>query len=147
MEIYLFLTVGRSTIKRACRDYGIDRWPSKGKLKRNPSLFQKQSGGVSQLDTNTESIRRLIVEEEAEKVMIKVIYGEDIIKFELRAPLGLTKLTKEVAARLNLEMNTFKLKYEDEDGDEILLTNDVDLQLCHKTQITMGKAYIQLYVR
>lgn len=80
-------------------------------------------------------------------MMIKVKYGEDIIKFELCAPLGLTKLTKEVATRLNLEIGTFKLKYEDEDGDEILLTNDVDLQLCRKTQIAMGETYIQLYVR
>ncbi|KAG6432464.1 hypothetical protein SASPL_104040 [Salvia splendens] len=59
----------------------------------------------------------------------------------------LAKLIEEVTTSLNLEMGNFKLKYMDEDGDEILLTRDADLQLCPKTRTTTGEALIQLLVR
>lgn len=78
--------------------------------------------------------------------MVKVRYEEDTIKFELYLSLGLGNLKEAVAKRINLEMGTFKLKYKDEDGDDILLTNDDDLQLCRKSQITMGRSYIELIV-
>ena len=82
------------------------------------------------------------------KVIVKVMYKEDLIKFELSLSLlGLAKLSEEVAKSLNLEMSSFKLKYMDEDGDEILITRDVDLQLCPKTRTTKGKTVIQLLVR
>lgn len=94
----------------------------------------------------------MITHEEGEKkVIVKVKHEEDIIKFELDLgpSMGLVdKVFELVATKLNLEMGTFKLKYLDEDGDEILLTCDDDLRLCPKTRTaTTGKNNIQLLVR
>ncbi|XP_057801122.1 protein NLP6-like isoform X5 [Salvia miltiorrhiza] len=95
------LGVGRSTIKRACRDYGIGRWPNRKEHEKNLPLFQEQNGGDSHQDTSNESTHPVIVaEEEKEKVMIKVKYKEDTIKFELCLSLGVSKLFEEVATRL-----------------------------------------------
>ncbi|KAH6798252.1 hypothetical protein C2S52_022806 [Perilla frutescens var. hirtella] len=163
------LGVGRSTIKRACRDYGIHRWPCKVKHTRNLSLFEREtaqdfqqdmqpstSSNIQPSDTslhrnvphaNTETTQHLVVQEEAEKVIIKVKFEEDIIKFELRLSLGLAKLSEEVATRLNLKIGTFKLKYLDEDDDEVLLACDADLQYCSNSRMAMGKTYILLFVR
>ncbi|KAL1543585.1 protein NLP6-like isoform X1 [Salvia divinorum] len=148
------LGVGRSTVKRACREHGIRRWPNRKEHKKNPSLFEEESYEDSEQDMlpSTGNVHPLenvtqINTESAEKVIVKVKYNEDLIKFELSLSLlGLAKLTEEVATSLNLEMGSFKLKYMDEDGDEILLTSDADLQLCPKTQTTTGNALIQLLV-
>ncbi|KAL1543587.1 protein NLP6-like isoform X3 [Salvia divinorum] len=127
------LGVGRSTIKRACREHGIQRWPNRREHKKNPSLFEEESAA------NTAS---------SNMVIVKVKYKEDLIKFELSLPLlRFRKLSEEVATSLNLEIGSFKLRYVDEDGDEILLTRDVDLQLCPKTRTATGEPLIQLLVR
>ncbi|KAL1543584.1 protein NLP6-like [Salvia divinorum] len=149
------LGVGRSTVKRACREHGIRRWPNRKEHKKNPSLFEEESYGDSEQDMlpSTDNVHPLenvtqINTGSADKVIVKVKYNEDLIKFELSLPLlGLAKLTEEVATSLNLEMGSFKLKYMDEDGDEILLTRDADLQLCPKARTTTGKTLIQLLVR
>ncbi|KAH6796468.1 hypothetical protein C2S51_037454 [Perilla frutescens var. frutescens] len=127
--------VGRSTIKRACRRLGITRWVNTQKQARNPVLFER------------ESTEHLIVQGEAEKVMIKVKYGEDTIKFKLCLSLGVGKLFEEVANRLALKMDTFKIKYLDEDNDEILVTCDADLEICPMRQNANGNTCIQLFVQ
>ncbi|XP_057801128.1 protein NLP6-like [Salvia miltiorrhiza] len=134
----------RSTIKRTCRKYGIKRWPNKKEHIKNLSLFERESGSES---TNTESTHPLIVEKETEKVIIKVKDKEDTIKFELCLSLGVGKLFEEVAKKFNLKVGAFKLKYMDEDEDEILLTCDEDLQLCPKSQTATGKTCIHFYVQ
>ncbi|KAL7111427.1 hypothetical protein ACP275_05G087000 [Erythranthe tilingii] len=80
-------------------------------------------------------------------VMIKVKYDDDTVKFQLCLSSGMDKLVEEVANRLKLEMGSFKLKYMDEDDDEILLACDADLQLCAKNQTALGKTFIQLFVQ
>ncbi|KAH6798351.1 hypothetical protein C2S51_034835 [Perilla frutescens var. frutescens] len=165
------LGVGRSTIKRTCRDYGINRWPCKEEQAKNPSLFGRESAQDPQQDmqsssrssgtlqlldvlslhqnvphTYTESTQHHTVDE-AEKVIIKVKCEEDTIKFELCLSLGVGKLFDEVAKRLNLMIGSFKLKYVDEDNDEILLTCDADLQLCSKSLTATSKTCIQLFIQ
>ncbi|XP_042016990.1 protein NLP6-like isoform X5 [Salvia splendens] len=149
------LGVGRSTIKRACREHGIRRWPNRIEHKTNRSLFEEESAADSEQDMlpSTDNLHTVdnmtqINTGSADKVIIKVKYKEDLIKFELSlSSLGLAKLSEEVAMSLNLEMGSFKLKYMDEDGDEILITRDVDLQLCPKARTTKGETLIQLLVR
>ncbi|KAH6812416.1 hypothetical protein C2S51_026178 [Perilla frutescens var. frutescens] len=146
------LGIGKSTIKRACRRHGIYRWPNKEKHTRNSSLFERESSQPSsssslQLHTNVGCTQHLNVQEEAEKVMIKVKYEEDTVKFELCLSLGVAKLFEEVAIALNLKRASFKLKYLDEDDDEILLTRDADLQFCPRRQTATGKNCIQLFVQ
>ncbi|KAG6433580.1 hypothetical protein SASPL_105194 [Salvia splendens] len=121
-----------STIKRANRKRGIQRWPS---------LSEEASAANSEQDLlpSTSNVHPLenmtqIITGSADKVIVKVKYNEEFIRFELSEPLLLAKLTEEVAMRLNLEMASFKLKYVDEEGDAILLTRDSDLDLCPKTR-------------
>ncbi|KAL6518679.1 hypothetical protein OROHE_017729 [Orobanche hederae] len=83
-----------------------------------------------------------------EPLIIKVHCKEDIIKFEFDLPLGISKLFEKVGKRLNLKANTFKLKYVDEDNDEIMMTHDdEDLHLCCYSQTTKFKPLIRLLVR
>ena len=42
-ENLLVLTVGRSTVKRACRRNNIRRWPNRKQHKKNPPLFAEGS--------------------------------------------------------------------------------------------------------
>ncbi|KAH6771661.1 hypothetical protein C2S51_010065 [Perilla frutescens var. frutescens] len=142
------LGVGKSTIKRACRDCGISRWPFNEKHARNPSLFERESDRDLQQDiraTNNRGSLRLLhtspnenVQEEVEKVMIKVKYKEEKIRFELCLPIGVSRISEEVTRRLNLKRGSFKLKYVDEDNEEILITCDDDLQLCPKSKTATG---------
>ncbi|KAH6806914.1 hypothetical protein C2S51_028022 [Perilla frutescens var. frutescens] len=149
------LGVGRSTVKRACRENHIARWPCKEKQTKNPSLYERENDdGDSQpsrtckpLNTNKKSSSNINVEEAAEKVMIKVKYEEDFIRFELCLPLRVSELFEEVAMGLALEMGSFKLKYVDEDDDEISVTRDSHLQCCPWKQTPTGKPYIPLLVR
>ncbi|XP_047947243.1 protein NLP7-like [Salvia hispanica] len=140
------LGVGRSTIKRACRELGIRRWPN-----RKEHLFEEESAGNSEHSVPP-AIGNLhplddVTETNADKVIVKVKYKKDLIKFEWSMSLGLVELSAEVAMRLNLGMDSFKLKYKDEDGDEILLTRDVDLQVCPKSRTIRGETLIRLLVR
>ncbi|KAJ0911122.1 putative transcription factor Nin-like family [Helianthus annuus] len=58
---------------------------------------------------------------------IKVTYRKDTVKFSFRLSDGLAKLEKLVATRFQLSEGSFSLKYEDEDGDIILIACDNDL--------------------
>ncbi|KAL1562986.1 protein NLP7-like [Salvia divinorum] len=146
--------IGRSTIKRACRELGIRRWPNRKEHMKNLYLFEEEGTANSEHDVSPSIGNRHLLDDVTEtntkspdKVIVKVKYKKHLIKFEFSLSLGLAELTKEVAMSLNLEMGSFKLKYVDEDGDEILLTRAVDLQLCPKSRTTRGEALIRLLVR
>ncbi|KAL7123528.1 hypothetical protein ACP275_01G110800 [Erythranthe tilingii] len=70
----------------------------------------------------------------------------DIAKFQIRPSAGIDKLVEEVAKRLNFRIGSFKLKYEDQDCDEVLLACDDDLHLCAKTFANMGKSFLRVFV-
>ncbi|KAL7150091.1 hypothetical protein ABFS83_05G085300 [Erythranthe nasuta] len=155
------LGVSISTIKRACREYGIDRWPCNENHKKNPSLFEVESAdkypqknicnnrqNLRQASTDQSRFSHLNVQTiKADTVIVKAKYDDDTIRFELGLPLGMEKLVKEVANRLKLEMGSFKLKYLDEENEEILLTRDADLLHCPKYPTASGESFIKLFVR
>ncbi|GJU97916.1 PB1 domain, RWP-RK domain, lambda repressor-like, DNA-binding domain protein [Tanacetum coccineum] len=58
---------------------------------------------------------------------IKATYNENIVKFPFMLLDGLVKLEELVATRFQLSLGSFKLKYEDTDGDNILIASDLDL--------------------
>ncbi|KAL8208359.1 hypothetical protein R6Q57_007771 [Mikania cordata] len=58
---------------------------------------------------------------------IKVTYIRNTVKLFFKLTDGLEKLEKLVAFRFQLSHGSFRLKYEDEDGDMILITCDNDL--------------------
>lgn len=72
---------------------------------------------VNTLATNTEKT-----------LMIKATYKEDMVKFPFTLLDGLVKLEELVATRFQLSLGRFRLKYEDTDGDTILITCDLDLK-------------------
>nr|GFC89609.1 NIN-like protein [Tanacetum cinerariifolium] len=58
---------------------------------------------------------------------IKATYNENMVKFPFTLLDGLEKLKEMVATRFQLKPGSFKLKYVDKDGDEILIACDTDL--------------------
>ncbi|PSR91422.1 hypothetical protein CEY00_Acc28766 [Actinidia chinensis var. chinensis] len=79
-------------------------------------------------------------------VTIKAIYGEDILKFDLSSTSGIVELKEEVAKRLELESDNFKVKYQDEDQEWILIACDADFQLCLKFSSSLGNQLINILV-
>ncbi|XP_076910988.1 protein NLP6-like [Bidens hawaiensis] len=63
----------------------------------------------------------------ADTYTFKVTYQKNTVKFSFRPSDGLEKLEKVVAARFQVGHGSFSLKYEDEDGDVILIACDNDL--------------------
>ncbi|KAA8546730.1 hypothetical protein F0562_003159 [Nyssa sinensis] len=66
--------------------------------------------------------------QDTKKVTIKAEYGEDKIRFQMSSTSGIDELKEEVTKRLMLKANTSSIKYEDDDGDWILIACDADLQ-------------------
>ncbi|XP_076935026.1 protein NLP6-like [Bidens hawaiensis] len=67
--------------------------------------------------------------ERVENVTIKAAYEENTIKFTFNLLDGMVKLEELVAARFQLKIGSFRLKYVDEDGDNILIVCDNDLKV------------------
>ncbi|PWA78124.1 NIN-like protein [Artemisia annua] len=59
---------------------------------------------------------------------VKATYKENTVKFPFILSDGLVKLEKLIATRFLLSLGSFKLKYEDKDGDMILVACDTDLE-------------------
>lgn len=94
-----------------------------------------------------QSSRGPTVERKVDVVVIKAKYEDDIIRVELCRSEGLEKLMTEVGRRHKLSVGSFKLKYIDEDNEEILLACDDDLQLSLKIPIATKKPYLQVFVK
>ncbi|XP_027076557.1 protein NLP6 isoform X2 [Coffea arabica] len=75
-----------------------------------------------------ESIKAPSAPENEGTIMIKASFKEDMIKFPLSLSSGMMDFEKEVTKRLNLTTGSFEIKYQNEDNNCILVSNDVDLQ-------------------
>ncbi|KAK4435821.1 hypothetical protein Salat_0745600 [Sesamum alatum] len=122
------INFSRSILKRACRHYGIKRWPSSPENKKNPSLFQtstsnKRAGyseqqvlvssssspppqvsplhnqNVLQISSGTESSQNRTKLTEADVVLIKAKFGDDTVKVQLLASSGIGKLKEELCIK------------------------------------------------
>ncbi|KAL7217929.1 hypothetical protein ACSBR2_011202 [Camellia fascicularis] len=144
------LKVSKSTLKRICRPYGVERWP--------PHINKV---GCSQLDESapcvnsdhlpsTQSLATIVHTEphdtamqDANIVTIKAKYGEGItIKFRLSLSSTFVQLQQEVAKRLDLKAGTYYVKYEDVDGELILIGCDKDLQDYMRDSRSLGRSSI-----
>ncbi|XP_073131744.1 protein NLP6-like [Henckelia pumila] len=152
------LGVGKSTLKRACRDCGIHRWPSNDKNKKSPFLFEATntthcvpSNGSfpsSPIRPNVENNGNFTrIQPETKALIMKAKFEDDVIKFQSHMSSRMEELEEQVARKLKIEIGSFKLKYLDEDGQWILLTCDEDLQLGLMTLASEGKTPIQLQVQ
>ncbi|KAL7249246.1 hypothetical protein ACSBR1_011407 [Camellia fascicularis] len=128
----------------------IERWP--------PRINKV---GCSQLDESapcvncdhlpsTQSVATVVHTEphdtamqDANIVTIKEKYGEGItIKFRLSLSSSFLQLQQEVAKRLDLKAGTYYVKYEDEDGELILISCDEDLQDYMHDSRSLGRSSI-----
>ncbi|KAL3499016.1 hypothetical protein ACH5RR_041748 [Cinchona calisaya] len=157
------LRVSRSTLKRICRSFGIDRWPSHKRKKEGHihSSLRLPTASVEEVvqEPDEECCQNIsAVEKEASvsvptsedkidkySMIIKATYRDNMVMFPLHSN-SIKCLSHEVAKRFQLEVESFTIKYEDEDGDWIMIPCDEDL--CHRIETlkSLGQSKIKLSV-
>ncbi|GJU50633.1 NIN-like protein [Tanacetum coccineum] len=134
------LNVSRSTLKRICRNFGIPGWP-----------FRQDNDGpggfVGTNDLYQETVKGNVLEDGLLLGSRAAVFRLKRIRTRLGTPNlpygngpderlgttnisthdGLEKLEEVVAARSRLRLGSFKLKYEDKEGDIIWVACDSDL--------------------
>nr|XP_018626967.1 uncharacterized protein LOC104098108 isoform X2 [Nicotiana tomentosiformis] len=157
------LRVSRSTLKRVCREYNISRWPHH----KTRKVYHRVSQGVSlqsaeQYVEDTQQCPDLSQEKgtdllahkklpAAEKpcdnlMTLKVTYRGDIIKFQLSPSSTRVELEVEVEKRLNISLQRFSIKYQDDDDDWILITSNSDLSYGMNSLRLLGRTTMKLLV-
>ncbi|KAL3499015.1 hypothetical protein ACH5RR_041747 [Cinchona calisaya] len=158
------LKVGRSTLKRICRDFGIKRWPSHKRKKdshihsslRLPTAsveeviqepdkecYQNISAVVKEVTVSVPTSEDKI--DKYKSMIVKATYGEDKVVFPLHSN-SIEYLSHKIAKKFKLEVESFTIKYEDEDGDWIMIPCDEDLHFRIETLKSLGQSKIKLSV-
>ncbi|KAL7195271.1 hypothetical protein ACSBR1_035483 [Camellia fascicularis] len=79
-------------------------------------------------------------------VTFKARYGDNTIRFCLSVPSGIVELKKEVTNRLG-GLGSFKVDYQDNDNEWILIGCDTDVWDCFKLSSSSRDAVVRLRVR
>ncbi|KAJ0740218.1 putative transcription factor Nin-like family [Helianthus annuus] len=121
------LVLGTSSATNATHDPATLTQHNKhtSQLVLHPTEQKDPPGGHAKPETTIKD--KHIKNAAANTYTIKVTYRKDTVKFSFRLSDGLAKLEKLVATRFQLSDGSFSLKYEDEDGDIILIACDNDL--------------------
>ncbi|XP_058226378.1 protein NLP3-like [Rhododendron vialii] len=136
------LKVSVSTLKRICRNYGIERWPPRN-IKRvchfqpSPVENQGQTPPPSNLTSPSVAHKTQAFQDE-DMVTTKAKYENNTFKFQLSLSSRLLELQQELAKRLNLDAGTYYVKYKDEEDDLIAIACDEDLQSCLHISRSLG---------
>ncbi|XP_049388713.1 protein NLP5-like isoform X3 [Solanum stenotomum] len=156
------LHVSRATLKRICREYEISRWPHHKTRKVNvhvshgvsfqgaePYVVDQQCPALSQ-EKGTDYLgnkRSTATGKPCDSMMtLKVTYRGDIIKFQLSLQSTRVELEGEVEKRLNMSLQKFSIKYQDEDDEWILITTDSDLRDGMHSLRLLGRTTMRLRV-
>ena len=132
-------------MERICTSLGIKGWPYtpnksdshssnfRGSNEHNPATHTEHAMYSS---TRVETILidglgqpKTTLKTSVKPLTIKATYKEDIVRFPFILSDGLTNLKEQIAKRFQLKLESFRLKYEDGDGDTILIACDEDLKL------------------
>ncbi|KAK1353409.1 hypothetical protein POM88_052544 [Heracleum sosnowskyi] len=146
--------VSRSTFKRVCRGHGIKRWQF-GKKRMGTSISSKLG---TKLNDKVPSRRKLSCSGKApvtdtavvptrqnmNKMIVKATYNDVTIRFELFDLSGLAELQDNVIERLQLERSSFSIKYQDDEGDWILIACDKDVRECMELSRSLNKTTIKM---
>ncbi|KAL3499272.1 hypothetical protein ACH5RR_038365 [Cinchona calisaya] len=165
----LSLRVGRSTLKRICRELGIEDWRQWRSLMRRTKVDHHihssdprlpAAGAVESVEEDVihesgegnPGIINALVEKEAAAPMIptsaingkgialggeigdksaamivKATYKGKNVRFPLTRNSGIKHLRQKIAKRFELQVESFTIEYEDEEGDSIMIVCDEDL--------------------
>ncbi|KAI8566480.1 hypothetical protein RHMOL_Rhmol02G0044600 [Rhododendron molle] len=148
------LEVSRSTFKRACREYGIERWPPRKKNKLISQSCRKESPavvdqeGIQPLNCDIlASDQALAATVDTNNVILKVRCINDIIvKFPLSWPWKMAELEQQVEKRLKLKSGTYYIKYKDEENDIVCIFCDEDLQNYIYSSTPLGTSSIEVFL-
>ncbi|KAL8136013.1 hypothetical protein AgCh_010569 [Apium graveolens] len=147
--------VSRSTFKRICRSHGIRRWQhgnSRMGIQNFSKLSKANDKEPSKMDyvcSGMPSLQDIAVAQtsrDMDKINVKAAYNGVAIRFELLNSSGMAELEDNVIERLKLERGAFSIKYEDEEGDWILIACDKDVQKCIEITRSLGKTITKLLV-
>ncbi|XP_074332365.1 protein NLP7-like isoform X2 [Apium graveolens] len=141
-----YFNVSRSTFKRICRDNGIKRWRSHGKKLDSQSSPELRRANNEEPSRNKSSFSGIFPLQDTDMITVKATYNEVAIKFEVLDSSGIVDLEDNVIERLKIERNTFSIKYQDDDGDWVLIACDKDVQKCIKTSRLLKKTTIKMLV-
>ncbi|XP_027065974.1 uncharacterized protein [Coffea arabica] len=141
------LQVSRSTLKRRCREYDIDRWPSRKARKVNQAFAEQRV--VQPSTENTEEQHRPDTTRlgDDSSIWVKAEYQGYTMKFRLPLSAHKFNLEEKVAQRLNLPTGSFKIEYQDEENEWIWIACDEDLSTCMSTLSSLGRTTIKMLVR
>ncbi|XP_058200623.1 protein NLP7-like [Rhododendron vialii] len=148
------LEVSRSTFKRACREYGIERWPPH----KECELISQSDPNESPAVVDQEQIRQLNYDTLLPSAQVSATIGTNIvtimaryaevrIKFRLSWPWRMVELEQQVKKRLPLEAGTYYIKYKDEDdGLLTLIACDEDLEDYISSSSRLGTHPIEVFL-
>ncbi|WOG83079.1 hypothetical protein DCAR_0102253 [Daucus carota subsp. sativus] len=149
--------ISRSTFKRVCRDHGIKRWKS-GKRRMGKNISSKLEGELNDEESSKRNFShsgmapvedRTVVAhkiQDTNKMTVKATYNGVTIKFELSNLSGITELQDKVIERLQVERKCFSIKYQDDEGDWILIACDKDVQECIEISRSLKKTTIRMVI-
>ncbi|XP_031113899.1 uncharacterized protein LOC116017451 [Ipomoea triloba] len=148
------LKVSTSTFKRACRNFGINRWPNhKGKMP-NCSLNQKQDVQVVKRHKGIQPCPALPPEEATTTTLqgnsamsVKATYEDNTIRFPLPSSSTLKYLEEQLETRFKISLENFSIIYQDEEDDWISLTCDSDLMYGMNVLRSSGKTVIKMKIK
>ncbi|XP_074332546.1 protein NLP5-like isoform X1 [Apium graveolens] len=145
--------VSRTAFKKMCRDVGIKRWkygernmrPNSSKPRKRlndevPGRRNFLSGMPPVQDTPVVSCTN----QNSNKMAVKATYNGVPIRFNLPDSSGLSELQDNVIKRLHLERNNFSIKYQDDEGEWVLIACDEDVQDCVEYSKSLKKTTIKM---
>lgn len=129
--------VSRSTFKRKCRALGIERWQP-GKRGTGENISSKLTRKINE---DTVLAR---TSQDSNKVTVKATCDDRTIRFKLPVISGIVDLEDNVIKRLRFKRKRFSIKYQDDEGDWVLIACDKDVRECMKISRSSEKTTIRL---
>ncbi|KMS97570.1 hypothetical protein BVRB_5g125940 [Beta vulgaris subsp. vulgaris] len=80
------------------------------------------------------------------KIIVKATYKDDTVRFHIFSTTSFHELEKEVAKNLKLKLSKFKIKYEDEEKELILMTLDSHLKELLDLSKSSGSKIVRLLI-